>query len=90
MAICFAMSIAVSEIIAEVGIERLQRFSGIPLRTLYRWKEANRLPGSGSTLEWRISQFKVAAAQAAAEKAKEEQQQRMAPAKRSPKRRRAA
>ncbi len=75
------MSIAVRETIDSVGIERLCRFSGIPLRTLYNWRKADRLPGKGVTLEWRISQFKVAAAQAAAEKAREELNERMTPSR---------
>jgi hypothetical protein len=73
------MSIAVTETIDNVGIDRLHRFSGIPIRTLYNWRKANKLPGKGATLEWRMSQFKVAAAQAAAEKAREEQAQLMNP-----------
>ncbi|TAJ89701.1 hypothetical protein [Reyranella sp.] len=76
-----AMSIAVRETIKTVGVDRLHRFSGIPIRTLYNWSKADKLPGKGATLEWRLSQFKVAAAQAAAEKAREELTERMAPAR---------
>jgi hypothetical protein len=76
------MSIAVRETILNVGADRLARLSGIPLRTLYNWAKANRLPGKGATLEWRESQFRVAAAKATAEKAKEDQKKLMAGSRR--------
>lgn len=58
------MSIAVTELIDELGVENLRRVSGIPKRTLYRWREENRIPGSGPRHEWTVRQFRDAVAKA--------------------------
>ena len=73
------MDIAVTELIKEVGVENLRRVSGIPVRTLYRWQEQNKIPGTGVRHELTVKHFQEAVAKARAEKRKP-----------APKRRRAA
>lgn len=62
------MSIAVRELIQEVGVETLRRISGIPTRTLYRWQANDSIPGSGPRREWTVKHFQEAVAKARAER----------------------
>lgn len=70
MALFLSMSIAVREIIKDIGAEALCRASGIPLRTLYRWQANDAIPGSGPRYEWTVKHFQEAVAKARAEKRK--------------------
>lgn len=62
-----AMNIA--ETIEAVGIEALVKASKIPLRTLYRWKANDCIPGEGAAYEMRFNQFKSAVEKLQASKA---------------------
>lgn len=78
MALFVSMSIAVRELIQEVGVETLRRISGIPTRTLYRWQANDSIPGSGPRREWTMKQFEEAVAKARAEKRKAGRKRRAA------------
>lgn len=68
MALFVSMSIAVRELIKDIGVENLRRVSGIPVRTLYRWQANDAIPGSGPRHEWTVKHFQEAVAKARAEK----------------------
>lgn len=60
MARSVAMNYPVRETINEIGPAALATVSGIPVRTLYRWAENDKVPGKGATHDWRLGQLKAA------------------------------
>lgn len=61
MATSIAMSFNPSRIIDKYTPERLSDVSGIPRRTLYRWRQKGKVAGKGVAQKWRIDQLKAAA-----------------------------
>lgn len=53
--------IAIRETIRELGASRLARASGLPLTTICRWRDEDRIPGKGPAHDWRVRQLEQAA-----------------------------
>ncbi|CAB4165070.1 hypothetical protein UFOVP833_23 [uncultured Caudovirales phage] len=49
----------IAKTIETYGLMALVAASGIPRRTLYRWKRNNAIPGEGAAYEMRLNQFKL-------------------------------
>ena len=62
MATCIAMEFNPTKLIDTYTPERLSDVSGIPPRTIYRWRQLKAVPGKGVAKQWRIDQLKAAAA----------------------------
>lgn len=73
MARSIAMSFNPSRIIDKYTPERLSDASGIPPRTLYRWRQQGKVAGKGVAQKWRIDQLKAAAEKLKTEQAAQQQ-----------------
>jgi hypothetical protein len=70
MAMSIAMKFPVAKIINEFTPEALSPVTGIGIRTLYRWRKTNKVPGkTPRTKEWRFNQLQAGADKLRAEKA---------------------
>jgi len=62
--------IDVAVLIDGVGVKALHRISGIPVRTLFRWRANNSLPGRGARRAWTLKHFRESVKKAQAENRK--------------------
>ena len=75
MAMCIAMRFPVAKLINEFTPEALSPVTGISIRTLYRWRQTNKVPGkTPRTQEWRFNQLKAGAEKLRAEKGRSQDQ----------------
>ncbi len=51
----------VRETIQALGASRIARASGLPLTTICRWRDEDRIPGKGPAHDWRVLQLERAA-----------------------------
>lgn len=51
----------IRETIQALGATRIARASGLPLTTICRWRDEDRIPGKGPAHDWRVRQFEQAA-----------------------------
>ena len=52
--------IAIRETIRTLGASRIARAAGLPLTTICRWRDEDRIPGKGPAHGWRVRQLEQA------------------------------
>lgn len=54
---CLAMDVSPAKIVEDYGLEAVNRASGIPMSTLWRWAEKDSIPGTDGTKRMREAQL---------------------------------
>lgn len=63
------MSLPVRTIIKELGLSAVAREMNLPVSTLHRWMDEDRIPGRSVAHRWRVQQFEAAVARLRARRA---------------------
>ncbi len=50
----------IKQTIEELTTTKVARAMGLPISTVHRWKEEDRIPGKDTTHDWRVAQFNAA------------------------------
>lgn len=58
MAMSVAMKIAVQKTLDKYGVQRVSEASGIPFWTLRKWRDTDRIPGTGVSHQLRANLFR--------------------------------
>jgi hypothetical protein len=64
-----SMTVPIRDSIEALTTTRVAREMGLPISTVHRWKEHDRIPGKGPSHDWRVSQFEAAVRKLQAEDA---------------------
>lgn len=69
MSVAMKRKLPVAATLKDINLKELALASGIPYRTLYRWREDDRVPGRETTQRLRFDHLKASADKLRAEKA---------------------